>query len=66
MTGPEGTNADGAGRAADRRRNVRWERVSEVRRDLAVLRDVGERLVSRSRAPDSVGPQPSGGDPERS
>jgi hypothetical protein len=37
MTGPQlwwlgraGHEADGAGRAADRRRNVRWARVSEV------------------------------------
>jgi adenylate cyclase len=41
-----GHEADGAGVAADRRRNVRWERLSEVLRDLEELRGVGERLLS--------------------
>jgi hypothetical protein len=32
---------------ADRRRNVRWERLNEVLRDLDDLRDRGEQLVVR-------------------
>jgi adenylate cyclase len=44
--GRAGQEADGAGAAADRRRNVRWERLSEVLRDLEELRGVGERLLS--------------------
>jgi adenylate cyclase len=55
---------DGAGVAADRRRNVRWERLSEVLRDLEELRGVGERLLSSNRAAGSAGPQPGRGDPE--
>ena len=39
--GRVGQEADGAGAAADRRRNVRWERLSEVLRDLEELRGVG-------------------------
>jgi adenylate cyclase len=55
---------DGAGVAADRRRNVRWERLSEVLRDLEELREVGERLLSSNRSAGSAGPQPGGGDPK--
>jgi len=60
-----GQEVDGTGAAADRRRNVRWERLAEVLRDLEELRGVGERLLTSNRA-DSVGVQPSGGDPEGS
>ena len=45
--GRAGQEADGTGAAADRRRNVRWERLSEVLRDLEELRGVGERLLDR-------------------
>jgi adenylate cyclase len=62
--GRPGQEADGAGAAADRRRNVRWERISEVLRDLEELRGVGERLLNAPRSEDSV-VQPGGGDPER-
>jgi adenylate cyclase len=62
--GRVGHEPDGAGLAADRRRNVRWERLSEVLRDLEELRGVGERVLSNSRAPGSVGPQPRRGDPK--
>jgi adenylate cyclase len=48
--GRPGHEADGTGAAADRRRNVRWERLSEVLRDLEELRGVGERLLTSSRA----------------
>jgi adenylate cyclase len=61
-----GHEADGTGVAADARRNVRWERLSEVLRDLEELRGVGERLLSTGRPSASVGPQPGGGDAERS
>jgi hypothetical protein len=44
-----GQEADGTGAAADRRRNVRWERLSEVLRDLEELRGVGERLLTAGR-----------------
>ena len=63
--GRAGEDADGTGTAADRRRNVRWERVSEVLRDLEELRGVGERALS-NRSAGSVGPQPRRGDPEGS
>ena len=63
--GRPGQEADGTGAAADRRRNVRWERISEVLHDLEELRGVGERLLNSTRAGDSV-VQPRGGDPERS
>jgi adenylate cyclase len=63
--GRAGQEADGTGAAADLRRNVRWERLSEVLRDLEELRGVGERLLS-NRSAGSVGPQPGRGDPERS
>jgi adenylate cyclase len=62
--GRPGHEADGAGVAADRRRNVRWERLSEVLRDLEELRGVGERLLSSNRSAGSVVPQTDGGDPE--
>lgn len=63
--GRPGHEADGAGAAADRRRNVRWERLSEVLRDLEELRGVGERLLTSTRGQGSV-VQPGGGDPEGS
>ena len=49
--GYAGHEADGTGAAADRRRNTRWERLSEVLRDLEELRGVGERLLTANRAP---------------
>jgi adenylate cyclase len=61
--GRVGQEADGTGVAADRRRNVRWERLSEVLRDLEELRGVGERLLS-IRVPGSVGAESSSGDAE--
>jgi adenylate cyclase len=64
--GRVGQEADGAGAAADRRRNVRWERLSEVLRDLEELRDVGERLLTSNRPPGSVAAQAGGGDAEGS
>jgi hypothetical protein len=60
---------------ADRRRTTRWERLSEVVRDLEELRDAGERVVHGSRRSDdgvssrdrqssgSVAVEPGGGDP---
>jgi hypothetical protein len=62
--GRTGEETDGAGVAADRRRNDRWDRISEVLRDLEELRGVGERLLSANRPGESVGAQPGGGDPE--
>ena len=59
--GRAGHEPDGAGAAADRRRNVRWERLSEVLRDLEALRGVGERVLHRAR---SVVAEPGRGDPE--
>ncbi len=71
--GRVGQEADGTGAAADRRRNDRWERLAEILRDLEELRDVGERLLSSSRASsgsgsDSGSPvaEAGGGDAERS
>jgi len=58
--GRVGHEADGTGVAADRR----WERLSEVLRGLEERRGEGERLLSSSRSPRSVGPQAGGGDPE--
>jgi adenylate cyclase len=58
-----GQESDGAGAAADRRRNVRWERLAEVLRDLEELRGVGERLLT-AKGEESVGVQSGGGDPE--
>jgi adenylate cyclase len=63
--GRAGQEADGTGLAADRRRNVRWERLSEVLRDLEELRGVGERLLTSNRAA-SVGAKPGRGEPEGS
>ncbi|HXB36108.1 MAG TPA: adenylate cyclase regulatory domain-containing protein [Acidimicrobiales bacterium] len=62
--GRSGEDSDGAGVAADRRRNVRWERLSEVLRDLEELRGVGERLLTSNRPEESVGAQPGGSDAE--
>ena len=62
--GRTGEETDGAGAAADRRRNVRWERLSEVLRDLEELRGVGERLLSANRSDESVGAQSGAGDAE--
>jgi adenylate cyclase len=74
--GRPGEEADGSGAAADRRRNVRWERLSEVLRDLEELRGVGERLLTSNRsaaaagagagAGASAGAQTNGGDAEGS
>jgi adenylate cyclase len=64
--GRSGEETDGAGVAADRRRNVRWERLSEVLRDLEELRGVGERLLTANRPEQSVGAQPGAGDAEGS
>jgi len=61
-----GQEADGTGVAADRRRNVRWERLSEVLRELEELRGVGERLLTSNRSAGSDDVQPGGGDPEGS
>ncbi len=47
--GRAGHEPDGSGSVADRRRNVRWERLSEVLRDLEDLRVVGERLLTGGR-----------------
>jgi adenylate cyclase len=62
--GRAGQEAVGTGAAADRRRNVRWERLSEVLRDLEELRGVGERLLTANRGADSAVAQPGGGDAE--
>lgn len=62
--GRPGQEADGTGAAADRRRNVRWERLSEVLRDLEELRGVGERLLTANRGPGSAAVQSGGGDAE--
>jgi hypothetical protein len=64
--GRAGEVADGTGVAADRRRNVRWERLSEVLRDLEELRGVGERLLSSNRSVGSGAVQSGGGDAEGS
>ena len=62
--GRAGQDAVGTGAAADRRRNVRWERLSEVLRDLEELRGVGERLLTANRGAGSSVAQPGGGDAE--
>jgi len=62
--GRPGTENDGAGAAADRRRNVRWERLAEVLRELDELRGVGERLLTGSRGDGSAVAEPGGGDAE--
>ncbi len=64
--GAPGRRRTGRVLAADRRRNVRWERVSEVLRDLEELRGVGERLLTANRGDESVAAQPGGGDTEGS
>jgi adenylate cyclase len=64
--GRAGHEADGTGAAADRRRNTRWERLSEVLRDLEELREVGERLLTSNRSPSSISAKSSGGDTEGS
>jgi adenylate cyclase len=64
--GRAGQEAVGIGAAADRRRNVRWERLSEVLRDLEELRGVGERLLTANRDAGSVAAQPGSGDAEGS
>jgi adenylate cyclase len=57
----------GAVPGADRRRNMRWERLEGVLRELDELRDRGEQVVSRGAGPadqpDSVPVESSGGDP---
>ncbi len=63
--GRAGQEAVGTGASADRRRNVRWERLSEVLRDLEELRGVGERLLTANRGAGSAVAQPGGGDAER-
>jgi adenylate cyclase len=47
--GRAGQEPDGTGSVADRRRNVRWERLGDVLRDLEDLREVGGRLLSAGR-----------------
>lgn len=47
--GRAGQDLDGTGTAADRRRNLRWERLADVLRDLEELRGVGERVLSGRR-----------------
>jgi adenylate cyclase len=47
--GRTGQELVGSGRSADDRRNVHWERLAEVLRDLDELRGVGERLLSVGR-----------------
>jgi adenylate cyclase len=69
--GRAGQDVDGAGTAADRRRNLRWERLADVLRDLEELRGVGERVLSgrrahRHRAAGASGPgEADGGDAVR-
>ena len=62
--GRVGHEADGAGAEADRRRNVRWERLSEVLRDLEELRGVGERLLTTNRPSGSGVVEPGRDDAE--
>jgi adenylate cyclase len=59
--GRPGQEADGTGLAADRRRNLRWERISGVLRDLEELRGMGERALNTNR---SVAAQAGGRDAE--
>jgi len=77
--GRPGTDPAGAGVTADRRRNLRWERLADVLRDLDELREVGERVftgarrighpgpsgasVAREPGGASVAREPGGGDP---
>jgi adenylate cyclase len=60
--GRKGEELKGAGSSADRRRNIRWERLAEILRDLEDLRGVGERMFSGGR---SLLGEPDGGDTER-
>jgi adenylate cyclase len=65
--GRAGEDASGSGAAADRRRNLRWERLAEILPDLDELRDVGERVMTarrqRSASGDDSGvDEPHGGD----
>jgi len=55
--GRAGQEPDGSGSVADRRRNVRWERLSEVLRDLEDIRVVGERLLSGGGVERPTGPE---------
>ncbi len=59
--GRAGQQPDGSGMLADRRRNIRWERLAEVLRDLEDLREVGERLLSKDRRAEPDGPDPDPG-----
>ncbi len=59
--GRAGQELLGSGRAADDRRNVRWERLAEVLRDLDELRGMGERLLSVGRG--SGYPSPKSAEP---
>jgi len=69
--GRAGQDLDGTGTAADRRRNLRWERLADVLRDLEELRGVGEWMLSGRRAhrhppADGSGPEEAdGGDAVR-
>ena len=54
--GRAGQDPSGVGAAADRRRNVRWERIADVLRDLDELRDVGGRAVAGARRIGHAGP----------
>jgi adenylate cyclase len=61
--GRSGGEIHGADSAADRRRNLRWERLAIVLRDLEDFREAGERLFSGSRRSDGDGadaPAPEG------
>lgn len=59
--GRAGHDVDGAGTDADRRRNVRWERLAEILADLSELRDVGQRAVAAGRRPAGGGSRGSDG-----
>jgi hypothetical protein len=49
--GRAGEDVSSWGPAADRRRNLRWERLAEILPDLDELRDVGERVMAARRRP---------------
>ncbi len=57
--GRAGEELLGCGRAADDRRNVHWERLAEVLRDIDELRGVGERLLSVGRGSGYPRPKPA-------
>jgi adenylate cyclase len=61
-----GQEKNGARKAAESRRNQRWERVAGVLRDLEELRGVGERLITAARTPEpgSRLAEPGGGNAE--